>query len=214
MYDAGSDDQDSWNEGSVVMPPLVTPRLTARRRRLPRPSTRLVVGAIAAAAMVIGAGVGFVWLRSDDAPVQGSSPVSSTTVDAAAAAELARVLPRGYSAQNCHPAAGPAGAAAAVACDRVDDVTAVFALIPDPGALGSAIGAIGAGGGVQLCPGRIQSPGPWRRGGGAAPVRGTLLCATPAGGPLLAWTDTDKHVLATAHGSSPEQLYKWWVAHA
>lgn len=207
------DADDGW---SVPPPPLVTPRLVQRRRRAwPRPSVRLVVGAVAAAALVIAAVAGFVVLRSGSPARDRAQEAAGPTVDAAAAAALRQVLPRGYSDQNCHPAPGPAaGATAAVACDRADDVTASFALIPDQRALGASIGTVTAGGAVVLCPGRIQSPGPWRRGGLTQPVPGTLVCATPAGGPTLAWTDTDKHLLAVVHGKSLEQLYSWWIAHA
>ncbi|PBA27895.1 hypothetical protein CKJ66_04635 [Mycobacterium avium] len=173
------------------------------------------MGAVAAAALVIAAVAGFVVLRSGSPARDRAQEAAGPTVDAAAAAALRQVLPRGYSDQNCHPAPGPAaGATAAVACDRADDVTASFALIPDQRALGASIGTVTAGGAVVLCPGRIQSPGPWRRGGLTQPVRGTLVCATPAGGPTLAWTDTDKHLLAVVHGKSLEQLYSWWIAHA
>lgn len=178
------------------------------------------MGLVAAAAMVIVGAVGFVVLRPDTAPAHEAHARGSTTTstDAAAAAALLQVLPRGYSGQNCKPAPGPAGATATVACDRTPDpvggVVATFALIPDPGALGAAFSAVTSGGGVVLCPGRIQSPGPWRRGGLTQPVLGSLVCATPPGGPLLAWTDTGKRLLATARGTSLEQLYRWWGQHA
>lgn len=151
------DSDDGW---SVPPPPLVTPRLVQRRRRSwQRPSMRLVVGAVAAIALVIAGAVGFVVLRSESPASDRGPDAVGPTVDAAAAAALRQVLPRGYSDQNCHPAPGPAaGATAAVACDRVDDVTASFALIPDQRALGASIEAVTAGGGVVLCPGRIQSP--------------------------------------------------------
>lgn len=134
-----------------------------------RPSTRLIVGLVAAAAMVIVGAIGFVVLRPagtaahETAAHETAAGVSTTTsTDAAAAAALLRVLPRGYSGQNCKPAPGPAGATATVTCDRTPDpdgVVATFALIPDPGALGAAFNAATSGGGVVLCPGRIQSPG-------------------------------------------------------
>lgn len=189
-----------------------------------RPSTRLIVGLVAAAAMVIVGAIGFVVLRPagtaahETAAHETAAGVSTTTsTDAAAAAALLRVLPRGYSGQNCKPAPGPAGATATVTCDRTPDpdgVVATFALIPDPGALGAAFNAATSGGGVVLCPGRIQSPGPWRRGGLPQPVLGSLVCATPSDGPLLAWTDTDKRLLATIRGTSLEQLHQWWTRHA
>jgi hypothetical protein len=71
---------------------------------------------------------------------------------------------------------------------------------------------------LQVCPGRIQSPGPWRRNATPQQISGTLPCGAQAGQPTMAWTtDTDllvSTIHADAAGLTLDQLYAWWSAHS
>ncbi|WP_241474006.1 hypothetical protein [Mycolicibacterium neoaurum] len=71
---------------------------------------------------------------------------------------------------------------------------------------------------VVVCPGNIQSPGPWRRNATPSQVAGTLVCATRADRALVAWTTDNRRLVslieADAQGPSMVQLYTWWAAHS
>jgi len=69
----------------------------------------------------------------------------------------------------------------------------------------------------QDCPGRIQSPGPWRKNATPGQVAGTLYCGTRSDGTVvLAWTDTARSVLAVldAPPGAQSATYGWWTNHS
>jgi hypothetical protein len=71
---------------------------------------------------------------------------------------------------------------------------------------------------LQVCPGRIQSPGPWRRNATPQQISGTLVCGAPGGVSTGVWT-TDADLLVSSIHAEPtgptlEQLYAWWSAHS
>jgi hypothetical protein len=75
-----------------------------------------------------------------------------------------------------------------------------------------------AGAEVVTCPGRIQSPGPWRRNATPNQVAGTLICATRGDLATVAWTTDEKNLVNVAaggqNGPTLAQLYTWWSSHS
>ncbi len=70
----------------------------------------------------------------------------------------------------------------------------------------------------------LRRPNPVTRGhGDTTPHRkkiiGTLVCASPDGVPIAAWTTDDDLLVAGIGGNSPagptlDQLYAWWSTHS
>jgi serine/threonine-protein kinase len=72
---------------------------------------------------------------------------------------------------------------------------------------------------VVICPGNIQSPGPWRRIASPTVERGTVLCGLDAGRPRMVWTNHAELLVADVRSSGPndppmDQLYAWWGLHS
>lgn len=73
---------------------------------------------------------------------------------------------------------------------------------------------------IQLCPGNIQSPGPWHRTAHPNVFAGTVYCGARGSTAVVGWTDTDKLTIAeirsspmpsdTRTGSAMVALYQWW----
>lgn len=158
-----------------------------------------------------------------DAEQTTSSPAAASTTtpssDDTAVAQLLRHLPAGYPQDACQPTTAPAGALAAVHCDKTTEgngpSAATYTLIRDKAALDSAFNDVLATSRAVTCPGNIQSPGPWRRTTSLQNVSGTLLCAFQDAVPTLAWTDDTRLVLSVVHADPQpqalDQLYTWWV---
>lgn len=149
-------------------------------------------------------------------------PTSSSPPDPAD--RLLALLPSGYPAQAC--AAAPAdperGQVAVVDCARNLDpggpASATYTLMVDPDALGAAFSAEVDGlSEVVVCPGNIQSPGPWRRADAPRPS-GVLVCGMSQDRSTLAWTDDARKLLVTAQGDPTDSalgdLYAWWSGHS
>lgn len=214
----------SWNGGA---PPPVIPRPAPTRRG---PGAGVIVGAVVVVAAVGAAA--FVLLRpSGDAASPAASSQSAvpsaaqpTTSEPARDPEsrLMRALPAGYPAGACTPVARLEGAMATVACtanaDQGGPVSATYSLLVDSAALEQAVKDLADTSTVVDCPGRIQSPGPWRHKASPQEVSGTLVCGIQGDNPMLGWTDIDKQLFSVVQGrpGSPtlDHLYAWWTSHS
>lgn len=71
---------------------------------------------------------------------------------------------------------------------------------------------------VVLCPGNIQSPGPWRRSAAPQVSAGTLMCGWQDKTPVVAWTDESRLLVVVAEGApgvdALTALYRWWTTHS
>lgn len=197
------------------------------RRPVPRqrengPGPKLALGAIAlVVVIVIAALVG--WLVTRDSGETSTTATSSVDPTVAQAqSRLAALLPAGYPEGSCEQAQPVEGGAAAMSCKRNTDAggptAATFTLAKDKAALDAALnGVVGASTTVE-CPGRIQSPGPWRRNATPQLVSGTLFCGYVGSRPVVAWTDNAKLLLGEVRGETGgpalTDLYAWWSSHS
>lgn len=186
------------------------------------PSKRiLAVGAAAAVAIIFVAITVWNSLTTDSA---GSGAVGTTTTVAHAPQEadvkrLKASLPKGYSDDSCTTNADEA--VPSVTCGPNADAggpqKAAYAAPPNPQALRSAFNDAIARFGRVACPGNLQSPGPWHRGGKA---EGALFCGTAEGQAVIVWTNHARSLLYVvqagpqAGAPSLDQLYVWWTQHA
>ncbi len=214
----------TWNQGGG--PPPVVPRPPAKRG----PNVGLIVG-IAAAVVAIGAGATYVVLRpsSPDEPAQQQAAETATAETTSAESEadnpnsrLMKAIPKGYPAGACEPVARLAGAMSTIACtvnkDPGGPMSATYSLLTGSDALDAAIEDLASTTTVVDCPGRIQSPGPWRRNATPHEVAGTLVCGIQNDNPMLAWTNIDEQMIAVVQGrpAGPtlDHLYTWWSSHS
>ena len=191
----------------------------------PRPATAnrtLVLVAAVAAVLVIIAAV--VWLLLPASPPDPAAPSPAVTTSQAAPARedlarLTRLLPAGYPPGSCRPAAAAdAGVAAVLSCgpnrDPGGPATATYVLARTPEALHAALQRVVESARTVICPGKIQSPGPWRHLATPAVTQGTVFCGFGDGRPLVAWTNDSQLLLATTQSPDANQLYSWWAAHS
>ena len=202
-------------------PLTLTPRPERRDR------TRIaLLGSAVALVVVIVAGLAF-WLVRPSPAMSSSPTIDSLTpappsADPEDEARLFRLLPPGYLAGSCRPVAPPKDALAQVHCNKNSDtggaIWASYTLLPDETALEGAFNGIVDASGAVVCPGNMQSPGPWRRNATPDKISGVLICCMQEGRPTVAWTDNDKFVLSTAQSAPGEptlpQLYEWWSSHS
>ncbi|SKK91546.1 serine/threonine protein kinase [Mycobacteroides abscessus subsp. massiliense] len=188
-----------------------------------RRTLRQVIGG-AAAAIVAVAIVGALWLlRPDatgpeaDAPADASRSSNSSDIE-----RLRALLPAGFTDGACRPdAPGPDTAAQMVCGANTDAGGPAIArfLLAQPGVdLQVLLRSSLDGAQVVTCPGRIQSPGPWRRNATPTQVAGTLICAVRGDLAAIAWTTDDKSLVNVATGAKGgptlPQLYTWWSLHS
>lgn len=214
----------TWNSGGT--PPPVVPRPPAKRG----PSIGVIVG-ITAAVLVIGAASAYLLLRPstpDDSAVEQSAAPETSAAQTTSAdvddpnARLMKALPKGYPAGACKPVARLQGAMSTIACtvnrDPGGPMSATYSLLLDTAALDAAIEDLASTSTVVDCPGRIQSPGPWRHNASLHEVSGTLVCGIQNDNPMLAWTDIDQQMIAVTQGrpAGPtlDHLYNWWTTHS
>jgi serine/threonine-protein kinase len=215
------------------------PRISPYRRPPPhRQRSRVVLAAAALVAAVVL--VGFViWLvpsgstpaksgamksKSSDAEPTASAPATSvfTPPPAESQARLFTLLPAGYPPGICNPITAPPGALAKVSCGQNADPggppSATYTLFPDVATLRLALNKIVQTSTVVNCPGRIQSPGPWRHTATPDQISGTLLCGIQQGFPTVVWTNDAEllvgSVQAEPAGPNLDQLYGWWASHS
>lgn len=124
--------------------------------------------------------------------------------------------------RRVRPSNRPNEAVAQVKCGRSDDpdgpIEASYSLVKDKSALAAGLSRLTKRNAVVVCPGRIQSPGPWRRNATPDQVSGTVFCGTNQGHPVVAWTDEERLLLSEtrsgATGPTLDQLYAWWSSHS
>jgi serine/threonine kinase PknH len=207
--------------GRFTAPLSVDPRAVPVKHKNIQP----VIIAVAAVAAVLLAALAAWWLwpsGGDDQVVADSSSPSTPTVDAEGHDKLMSLLPSGYPAGACTAEAAPDGAVAVVNCTRNADAggpaSATYTLAKDAAALDAAIEKTISEARVVNCPGRIQSPGPWRRNASPNTIAGTLVCGMADKQGTVAWT-TDSALLLNVTRADPEgptldQLFTWWQTHS
>ncbi|MBY0291110.1 MAG: serine/threonine protein kinase [Mycobacteriaceae bacterium] len=185
---------------------------------------RLVVASVLAAAIALVAAVWFVGSSSKSPPSMKptTTPTELSAPPDEALNRLRGMLPAGYTAGTCKPQS-PAGTAGVITCGRNSDPggpgTATYTLTSSPAALRDALNRVIQTTTVVICPGNIQSPGPWRRNDSLTVTRGTVLCGLHNGRPRVVWTNDAEHLLADVQSRSPTdppigQLYAWWGSHS
>lgn len=206
--------------GRFTAPLSVDPRAVPLRRNTGQP---VLIAATVAAVVLAGLAAWWLWPSGDDEQQAADPSTSATpTVDAEANAQLMGLLPAGYSSEACEAAEAPEGASAEVTCTKNADTggpaSATYTLMEDEDALKAAMDRVIEDARVVNCPGRIQSPGPWRRNASPKEVAGTLVCGMPGGQPQIAWTTDSTLVLnvvrADPEGPALDQLFTWWQSHS
>jgi serine/threonine kinase PknH len=153
---------------------------------------------------------------------QLKTTTSASNRDADAEARLLRLLPAGYAPGVCKPVEPVPGVAAAVECGNNTDpggpTSAKFTLLADKAALDAALADAIRPESVVICPGKIQSPGPWRRNATPQQVSGTLVCGVQRETPTIAWSDEERMLVSVVRSDPPgpalDQLYQWWSTHS
>lgn len=210
--------EGQWS-GLYNAPPPVVPRPTGHAI----PLRVLLVGGGALVALVLVVVVAMWLLKpSPAADTTATTTSEAAPVDTEAQDRLLRAVPRGYAPQACEPSAASGEAVARVSCAKNTDPggpdRSTYTLYPDRAALDDAFESLVASSQVVVCPGRIQSPGPWRRNATPDKVSGTLLCALDRNRPTVSWTDVDEMFIGTVEaapgGPTFDQLYSWWAAHS
>ncbi|OBK79840.1 hypothetical protein A5650_06285 [Mycobacterium sp. 1164985.4] len=157
-------------------------------------------------------------------PTTASAPVATATTTTSAEDDerLLRQLPKGYPNGVCETTPAPEGVLSQVNCGKNVDPdgpgSATFRLVADRASLEKAFNdTIGASVRVD-CPGKIQSPGPWRRNATPDRVSGQLYCGFLNGQPTVVWTDEEKKTVSAVRagptGPTFPQLYAWWSSHS
>lgn len=208
--------------------------------REPRNTGPLKLAAAAAAGLVlVGFGISAVFSSSGDAEAPAAQ-IESTTETAAAAMstptppapaplspeELARVirdLPAGYTPESCPPKEGvEAGGVGTLACGPNTDpggpLSGLYTVFRDRTSLNEAFDRAVYASTQKVCPGNMQSPGPWRRNATPEREAGVLFCGTRGETPVVIWSDVERLRIATTLGSPGEAnldaLYGWWTQHS
>lgn len=160
---------------TAAPPPRVavsdTGSLSTARSMVPR--RRWIVGGAIAAALLLLALLVWEMLPADD-PAPSPTAAGSTTISSVPATPPppqrlpTRLLPAGYPVGACTPAPPTdAVAASAMTCaanrDRGGPLSATYTLADDAQSLQDALTRVVSTSNTVLCPGNIQSPGPWRR---------------------------------------------------
>lgn len=197
--------------------------------RSPRAGQQIIVKAVAAAVAAAAAVALATWqLRparpgsesSDAGTLSTATPYTSPRTDDTD--RLLRLLPAGYPPGTCTPTDPPDDALAAVVCTANADwggpASALFTRAQDQAALAAAFREVVEGNIKMDCPGRIQSPGPWRRKATSQAPSGTLFCGVQGSRATVAWTtDADGLLSVTrvdATGPNLDRLYRWWSTHS
>lgn len=175
-------------------------------------------GVAVTAASVIGvAAAAAVWLlwRESSATSAPSPPAADST------AQLRALVPAGFG-DSCQPEPSAPPVVAQLTCTAhagpSTPPSGRFMTAQNSADLQILLQTIVEDAQVVVCPGNIQSPGPWRRNATPSQVAGTLVCATRANRALVAWTTDDRRLVsmveANAQGPSMAQLYVWWTTHS
>jgi hypothetical protein len=132
------------------------------------------------------------------------------------------ILPPGYARSSCQPAETEPGGLATLSCDTNTDPggppVAEYTLFPNNAALSAAFDRLVATSSQLICPGNIQSPGPWRRNRSPEKEAGILFCGNRSDRPTIIWSDQERLLLSVVQSNSGgptlEQLYEWWPQHS
>lgn len=184
------------------------------------PSTRtLAVSAVVLVGVLLVAVAVRSLLTSDDSAGTQADP--TPTPSAADVQRVKTLVPKGYVDGDCTPT--PGTDRPSLTCSSNADPggpqSATYAIYPDRQPLQEAFNATTATFDRMVCPGNIQSPGPWRRTATPTHVAGTLFCGTTQRGQaVVVWTNDAQSLLnvaeAGAQGPSLAQLYTWWTFHS
>lgn len=185
---------------------------------------RQLLAALAVAAVLIIALS--VWLIGRGSDPRGTAPTAAppttTAAPPAALQDLRRLLPSGYPAEACTPGPSPDGATVITCGPNTDPGgprSATYTLAAGPEVLRTTFDQLVESTTVVVCPGNIQSPGPWRRNDTPAVTRGTVLCGLNNGRPRVVWTNDAQRLIADVQSGGPtdprlDQLYAWWGTHS
>lgn len=151
-----------------------------------------------------------------------SPPSPSLVAPAASPETVLRLVPAGYPDKTCTPEpAVPLGALAAVTCGLNTDPggppVGRYTLVADLPALQAQFAEVTSSTRQQICPGNIQSPGPWRHNATPDQVAGQLYCGLRDDGtPIIAWTDDARLLLSVvdAPPGGEAAAFKWWSSHS
>lgn len=207
---------------AVAAPPPPRISVTPVESR-PRRSKRATIAIAGAAAVLVAMVLAWRLLPNDDnGPAAISEP--TTTSSSPAPSSLIGVLPGGYPPDACRPGE-PADRAteAVMTCGPNQDaggpVSGTYTRSRDAQSLQSALADVVGTAITVVCPGNIQSPGPWRKVAQPDVVQGTVFCGIRDGRPLIAWTLDTENLLAVVEsaslgGSGLNDLYAWWASHS
>lgn len=200
-----------------------------------------LVGLVAAAVLAAAGLIGLIaWsMNRDDSSESASATTTSAAVEPSSSAaaptpsptlvapaappeQLLRLLPVGYPDKACTPeAAVPLGALGAVTCGLNTDPggprAGRYTLLADLPALQGQFNEITSTTRQQICPGNIQSPGPWRHNATPDQVAGQLYCGLRDDGtPIIAWTDDARLLLSVVDSAPGTEVaaFKWWSSHS
>jgi serine/threonine-protein kinase len=98
-------------------------------------------------------------------------------------------------------------------------VSGTYARVRDAQSLQAALARVIGTATTVVCPGNIQSPGPWRKLAQPDVIQGTVFCGIRDGRPLIAWTLDAERLLAVVESASLDgpglgDLYAWWASHS
>lgn len=202
-------------------PPIPPAQLHVTTPSRSRPSKKaLMVSATVLTGTLLIIFAGWSVLTSSDSSDSDTSAAPSPTASDVDLQRVKAALPKGYSDGDCTPT--PDTTQPSLTCspnaDPAGPQTATYAIYPDKQALQQAFTATIATFDRVICPGNIQSPGPWRRNSAPTQVAGTLFCGTDRGQAVVVWTSDAQTLLnvtaGNAQGPSLEQLYTWWTTHS
>ena len=206
--------------GRFTAPLSVDPRSVPLKTNNFQPAILAAAGI--AAVILLALAAWWLWPSGGDGEVVAEQSSSTPVIDAEGHDKLMSLLPSGYPAEACTAGEPPDGAVAVVNCTRNVDAggpaSATYTLMRDAAALNAAIEKTISEARVVNCPGRIQSPGPWRRNASPQTIAGTLVCGMADKQGMVAWT-TDSALLLNVTRADPEgptldQLFTWWQSHS
>lgn len=192
---------------------------SAPRRRRP-PWLIWAGGAVIVAVVLV---VVLIWqVAGGDHPSQTGSNSAAVPLprrDPGAEAKLQTLLPPGYAHGACTAVDPPHGTVAKLSCGPNTDfggpTSSTYTLFGGQAEMDAALDEIVATGTAVVCPGNIQSPGPWRKIATPDQIAGTLVCVRANDTPIVAWTNRTNLVIGEAHGGiGLDQLYTWWSGHS
>ncbi|MCA2238129.1 hypothetical protein JF737_15880 [Mycobacterium avium] len=210
--DVSSPASESWSDSINASMVVASPR---RRPRAPVAA----IGAGVAALLVVVAAVAWWILTPGDTETstvpETTSPSATPNPDDQLLKRLNAIFPSGACRST------PSADTVEATCTTTDPnwpPSATYTLARDRAAMAQEFDAITRSLDVQICPGRIQSPGPWRRLATPDRVAGTVVCGMQAGVSTVAWTTDGDLLVSTIHGGNPvptlDQLYDWWTRHS